>query len=62
MAMADDLPDASGDDDSPDVSDEVFSEAASSAFELWGEGKKDEAISSLKGAIEACVADYMADE
>lgn len=62
MAM-NDAPEASEEsEDSNEVSGEVFSDAASSAFELWSEGKKGAAVASLRGAIEACVADYMADD
>lgn len=40
----------------------MFEEAATEAFELFKQGKKSEAAAALKGAIETCVAEYMAEE
>ena len=40
----------------------MFEDAAIEAFDLFKQGKKSEAAAALKGAIESCVADYMADE
>lgn len=40
----------------------LFEDAAVEAFELFKQGKKSEAAAALKGAIESCVADYMAEE
>jgi len=45
-----------------DVGESAFADAATEAFELWGKGKKSEAVASLKAAVESCVADYMAED
>ena len=46
------------DEEMPDV----FEDAAIEAFDLFKQGKKAEAAAALKGAIESCVADYLADD
>ncbi len=40
----------------------AFEEAATDAFELFKKGDKAGAAAALKGAIELCVADYMAED
>jgi hypothetical protein len=45
-----------------DDAEGVFESAAAEAFELAAKGKTAEAAAALKGAIEACVADYMSEE
>lgn len=59
LAMSDeekDMPEEERDESGSDV----FEDAAVEAFDLFKQGKKSEAAAALKGAIEACVADYMA--
>jgi hypothetical protein len=52
-ALEEELPDEGGD---------VFGEAATEALDLLEKGDKPGAVAALKGAIEACVADYMAED
>lgn len=40
----------------------AFQESASEFMKLWESGDKEAAIRELKGAIEACVSDYMDSE
>lgn len=40
----------------------AFADAAIEAFELFQKGDKEGAATALKAAVEACVADYMADD
>lgn len=53
-APAEEMPDAD--------SAGIFEDAVSEAFDLFGQGKKPEAAAAMKAAIQACVADYQADE
>ena len=64
MALAlDDEADGDEPEAEPEAEDAgAFEEAAGEAFELFKQGKKAEASAALKGAIESCVADYMAEE
>ena len=60
MAMMD--PEEDLEEDASESGEGLFEDAAVEAFELFKKGKKAEAAASLKAAIEACVADYMAEE
>lgn len=59
--MALDLP-AEEEDEASEDSSGAFEAAAGDAFELYKKGDKAGAAAALKGAIEMCVADYMAEE
>lgn len=58
MSIGDDPEDGEGDD----TGGSAFKDAAIEAFDLFQKGKKDEAAASLKAAVQACIADYMADD
>lgn len=42
--------------------DNAFGDAASAFMEAWESGDKETALSELKGAIEACVSEYIDSE
>jgi hypothetical protein len=48
--------------DAEDLGEGMFEEAAMEAFEMFSAGKKEAAVSALKGAIEACIADYQSED
>ncbi len=60
MAMLEPEEDMEGEE--AEAGEGLFEDAAVEAFELFKQGKKSEAAAALKGAIESCVADYMAEE